>query len=115
MTQAAVSSPKATPGGKLGLSTILSRDFTASIVVFLVAMPLCMGIAVASGVPAERGLLTGIIGGIIVGSLAGSPCRSAAPPPAWPSSSSRSSPSTASRCWVRSCCWRVWSSWSPAP
>ncbi len=79
MTQAAVSSPKATPGGKLGLSTILSRDFTASIVVFLVAMPLCMGIAVASGVPAERGLLTGIIGGIIVGSLAGSPLQVSGP------------------------------------
>ena len=57
MTQTAVSSPKESPGGKLGLSTILSRDFIASIVVFLVAMPLCMGIAVASGVPAERGLI----------------------------------------------------------
>ena len=43
-----------------------SRDFTASIVVFLVAMPLCMGIAVASGVPPEKGLITGMIGGLIV-------------------------------------------------
>jgi len=56
-----------------------SRDFTASIVVFLVAMPLCMGIAIASGVPAERGLLTGIIGGIVVGALAGSPLQVSGP------------------------------------
>lgn len=57
----------------------LSRDFAASIVVFLVAMPLCMGIAVASGVPPEKGLLTGIIGGIVVGMLAGSPLQVSGP------------------------------------
>jgi MFS superfamily sulfate permease-like transporter len=64
------------------------RDFTASIVVFLVAMPLCMGIAIASGVPPEKGLITGIIGGLVVGALAGRRCRSAAPPPASRSSCS---------------------------
>jgi MFS superfamily sulfate permease-like transporter len=79
MTQAAITSPKESPGGKLGLPAILSRDFIASIVVFLVAMPLCMGIAVASGVPAERGLVTGIIGGIVVGALAGSPLQVSGP------------------------------------
>ncbi len=52
---------------------------TASIVVFLVAMPLCMGIAIASGVPAEKGLVTGIIGGIVVGLLAGSPLQVSGP------------------------------------
>ncbi|WP_420140444.1 SulP family inorganic anion transporter, partial [Sphingomonas sp.] len=57
----------------------LTRDFTASIVVFLVAMPLCMGIAVASGVPPEKGLITGIIGGIVVGLLAGSPLQVSGP------------------------------------
>ena len=63
-----------------GLSVkVLSRDFTASIVVFLVAMPLCMGIAIASGVPPERGLITGIIGGIVVGALAGSPLQVSGP------------------------------------
>lgn len=56
-----------------------SRDFTASIVVFLVAMPLCMGIAIASGVPPEKGLITGIIGGIIVGLFAGSPLQVSGP------------------------------------
>jgi MFS superfamily sulfate permease-like transporter len=57
----------------------LSRDFTASIVVFLVAMPLCMGIAIASGVPPEKGLITGIIGGLVVGALAGSPLQVSGP------------------------------------
>ena len=57
----------------------LAADFPASIVVFLVAMPLCMGIAIASGVPAERGLVTGIIGGIVVGLLAGSPLQVSGP------------------------------------
>ncbi len=56
-----------------------ARDFTASIVVFLVAMPLCMGIAIASGVPPEKGLITGIIGGIVVGLLAGSPLQVSGP------------------------------------
>lgn len=55
------------------------KDFAASIVVFLVAMPLCMGIAIASGVPPEKGLVTGIIGGLIVGALAGSPLQVSGP------------------------------------
>jgi MFS superfamily sulfate permease-like transporter len=46
-------------------------DVRASIVVFLVALPLCAGVAVASGVPVELGLVTGIVGGILVGSLPG--------------------------------------------
>jgi MFS superfamily sulfate permease-like transporter len=49
------------------------KDLMSSVVVFLVALPLCMGIAIASGVPPALGLITGIIGGIIVGSLSGSP------------------------------------------
>ena len=55
------------------------RDFTASIVVCLVARPLCMGIAVASGMPPEKGLLTGIIGGVVVGLIAGSPLQVCGP------------------------------------
>ena len=61
------------------LPATLGRDLPSSLVVFLVAMPLCMGIAVASGVPAEKGLLTGIIGGIVVGVLAGSPLQVSGP------------------------------------
>ncbi len=53
----------------------LTHDLLASVVVFLVAFPLSMGIAIASGVPMERaaavGLLTGIVGGIVNGLLGG--------------------------------------------
>src|SRR6476619_6917906 len=57
----------------------LSRDFLASIVVFLVAQPLCMGISIASGMPPTTGIITGIIGGIVVGFLAGSPLQVSGP------------------------------------
>jgi len=50
----------------------LKNDFPASIVVFFVALPLCLGIALASGAPLFSGLISGIIGGIIVGALSGS-------------------------------------------
>src|SRR5262249_46037241 len=56
-----------------------AKDFLASIVVFLVALPLCMGIAIASGVPPAAGLATGIIGGLVVGSLAGCPLQVSGP------------------------------------
>ncbi len=55
------------------------RDLSASLVVFLVALPLCMGIALASGMPPASGLVTGIIGGLIVGTLAGSPLQVSGP------------------------------------
>jgi MFS superfamily sulfate permease-like transporter len=55
------------------------KDVLASIVVFLVALPLCMGIAIASGVPIAAGLITGIIGGLVVGSIAGSPLQVSGP------------------------------------
>lgn len=55
------------------------HDFMASIVVFLVALPLCMGIAIASGVPPALGLITGIIGGLIVGAISGSPLQVSGP------------------------------------
>ncbi|MHC5111500.1 MAG: SulP family inorganic anion transporter [Planctomycetota bacterium] len=57
----------------------LKHDFLPSVVVFLVALPLCMGIAIASGAPPASGLITGIIGGIIVGALAGSPLQVSGP------------------------------------
>lgn len=50
----------------------LPRDLTAGVVVFLVALPLCLGIALASGAPLFSGLLAGIVGGLVVGSLSGS-------------------------------------------
>lgn len=47
----------------------LPRDLTAGLVVFLVALPLCLGIALASNAPLFSGLLAGIVGGIVVGVL----------------------------------------------
>ncbi len=57
----------------------ITDDLLASIVVFLVALPLCMGIAIASGVSPSRGLVTGMVGGIIVGAIAGSPLQVSGP------------------------------------
>ena len=51
----------------------IQADLPAGLVVFLVAVPLCLGIAAVSGVPAFSGLIAGIIGGILVGFLSGSP------------------------------------------
>ena len=55
------------------------QDFLASVVVFLVALPLCMGIAIASGAPVATGLITGIVGGLVVGSLSGVPLQVSGP------------------------------------
>ncbi|MER6303795.1 SulP family inorganic anion transporter [Kitasatospora sp. NPDC001539] len=57
----------------------LKYDVTASLVVFLVALPLCVGVAVASGVPAELGLITGIVGGLVTGMLPGSSLQVSGP------------------------------------
>ena len=59
------------PDSKYSMAN-LPRDLTAGLVVFLVALPLCLGIALASGAPLFSGLLAGIIGGIVVGSISGS-------------------------------------------
>ncbi|GAA3388773.1 SulP family inorganic anion transporter [Streptomyces roseoviridis] len=57
----------------------LRQDFAASLVVFLVALPLCIGVAVASGVPAELGLITGIVGGVVTGMMRGSSLQVSGP------------------------------------
>lgn len=50
----------------------LSSDLPAGLVVFLVALPLCLGIALASGAPLFSGIIAGVIGGLVVGSISGS-------------------------------------------
>src|SRR5678809_1528319 len=50
----------------------IGSDLPSSIVVFLVALPLCLGIALASNAPLFSGIIAGIIGGIVIGSLSGS-------------------------------------------
>ncbi|MEO0651643.1 MAG: SulP family inorganic anion transporter, partial [Planctomycetota bacterium] len=53
--------------------TNLRHDLPAAVVVFFVAVPLCLGIALASGMPLVSGLIAGIVGGILVGLISGSP------------------------------------------
>ena len=60
------------PHNQAPLSVTLPKDLTASIAVFLVALPLCLGIALASNAPLFAGLISGIVGGIVVGILSGS-------------------------------------------
>lgn len=57
---------------KNSIFSTLKSDIPASIVVFLVAVPLCLGIALASGAPLFSGIIAGIVGGIVVGALSGS-------------------------------------------
>jgi MFS superfamily sulfate permease-like transporter len=70
-----MASTENTPAG----SGNFRNDLLASIVVFLVALPLCIGIAVAVGVSPSRALISGIIGGMIVGFLAGCPLQVSGP------------------------------------
>ncbi|HMT30706.1 MAG TPA: SulP family inorganic anion transporter [Bacteroidia bacterium] len=57
---------------KFYLFTFLKHDLKAGITVFFVALPLCLGISLASGAPVYSGLVAGIIGGIVVASISGS-------------------------------------------
>jgi MFS superfamily sulfate permease-like transporter len=55
------------------------QNLISSLIVFLVALPLCLGIAVASGVSPEKGIMSGFIGGVVVGALGGSPLQVSGP------------------------------------
>ena len=53
-------------------SSLFKSDLPSGLVVFLVALPLCLGIALASGAPLFSGLISGIVGGIVIGTLSNS-------------------------------------------
>ena len=61
------------------LRSILRHDLPASLVVFLVALPLSLGIAIASGAPVLSGLVAAVVGGVVVGALGGSPLQASGP------------------------------------
>ncbi len=63
----------------LNATNAWAKDTAAGLVVFLVALPLCLGISLASGAPLFSGLVAGIVGGIVVGSLSGSHTSVAGP------------------------------------
>ncbi len=62
-----------------GFAKSFSRDLTAGLVVFLVALPLCLGVALASNAPLFSGIIAGIVGGLIVGVISGSQTSVAGP------------------------------------
>lgn len=64
---------------KLSVWNNLQYDLPAAIVVFLVALPLCLGIALASGVPLFSGVIAGMVGGIVIGTLSKSPLSVSGP------------------------------------
>ena len=67
------------PMHRTGLFAFPRQDTLAGIVVFLVALPLCLGIAVASGVPPVSGLVAGIVGGIAIPLISRSPLSVSGP------------------------------------
>lgn len=65
--------------GRPAATSSFGTDIVASLVVFLVALPLCIGVAAASGVPVALGIISGIIGGLVVGFLPGSSLQVSGP------------------------------------
>lgn len=63
----------------MSIKRYMAEDLPSGLVVFLVALPLCLGIALASGAPLFSGLIAGIIGGIVVGSFSKSPVSVSGP------------------------------------
>lgn len=64
---------------KTATGSVWRTEFLASLVVFMIALPLCIAIAQASGLPAEAGIISGVIGGLVIGPLAGSALQVSGP------------------------------------
>ncbi len=64
---------------RMALKTFFRHDFKAGLTVFFVALPLCLGVALASGVPVYSGLIAGIIGGLLISLLSNSPLSVSGP------------------------------------
>lgn len=64
--------PSSSPDADTSLAATWGADLRAGVVVFLVALPLCLGIALASGAPLMSGIITGVVGGVVVSRLSGS-------------------------------------------
>ena len=73
----AVDRPRGGIAARMG--PLLRYDLPASLVVFLVALPLSLGIAIASGAPALAGLIAAVVGGVVAGALGGSPLQVSGP------------------------------------
>ncbi|TDW94465.1 carbonic anhydrase [Kribbella pratensis] len=67
------------PSDRLSWKTVLHHDLPASLVVFLIAIPLSLGIAAASGAPLIAGLVAAVVGGVVAGALGGSPLQVSGP------------------------------------
>lgn len=65
--------------GKKNFFQHLSSDLPAGLVVFLVALPLCLGVALASGAPLFSGIIAGMVGGLVIGAISGSPLSVSGP------------------------------------
>src|SRR5580704_15450533 len=74
-------SQSSSPSPSMLSASYLRNDLTAGLVVFLAALPLCLGVASASGAPYFSGVLAGIVGGIVVGILSGSHTSVSGPSP----------------------------------
>lgn len=66
-----------------GYKNSLRHDLPAGIVIFLLALPLCLGIALASGAPLSAGLIAGVVGGVVVTSFSGSAMGVSIHPQGW--------------------------------
>lgn len=73
------SAPDSRPPGRWREFRIAGADFSASISVFLIALPLSLGIALATGAPLQAGLVAAAVGGLVAGRLGGAPLQVSGP------------------------------------